>query len=228
MTSERPHLSPAPVDAATEAARYALLRRLAFAIRHDLMAELQPITMTGEVLERRLAAPQPDLKQLRESAARITGFSRAAVRSCLDVITWMAPEPGRTMPVQQVVRDTVDLLGSSFGFRGFVLRNDAIEAPWSVPRTGLRQLLPACLFLLADEAGPPAEITLGAQLADGQVRVVLSLEPVEGPEGVLGEPPYRALSAAEVQLLARAEGIAFTRTGDHIELVLAQVPPEGE
>ena len=68
MTPHRPS-SPTPAaDVTTEAARYALLRRLAFAIRHDMMADLQPITMTGEVLERRLASPQPELGQLREAA----------------------------------------------------------------------------------------------------------------------------------------------------------------
>lgn len=220
MTNASPHLAATSVEPAVEAARYALLRRLAFAIRHDMMADLQPIAMTGEVLERRLRAPAPDLEQVREAAARITRFARTAVQSCVDVITWMAPEPGRVMALQAVVAETTALLASSFGFRGFVVRDAVGEAPWPVLRAGLRLLLPACLFLLADEAGPPAEITLTAEDGGDLLRVLLTLEPSDGPEPGMVEPTYRVLAAAEVEALARSEGIGFARNGDTIVLTL--------
>ena len=44
-----------------EAARYALLRRLASSMRHHLVVNLQPIGMIYEVMDRRLRAPVPDL-----------------------------------------------------------------------------------------------------------------------------------------------------------------------
>lgn len=210
-----------------EAARYALLRRLAFAIRHEMMAHLQPISMTGEVLERRLRAEQPNLDQVRESVGRITGYSRSAVQACLDVVTWLAPEPGRSLPTGEAVAETLELLGSSLGFRGFVVRNEVGEAPWPVLRTGLRHLLPASLLLLTDGAGPPAEITITASLEGARVRLGLALEPAEGPEGEQADPPYRPLSAAEIAAMAQAEGIGFSQQGDTIELLLAQAP-QGE
>ncbi|MEJ7930243.1 hypothetical protein WG922_09675 [Ramlibacter sp. AN1015] len=216
--------SAAATAAAVEAARYALLRRLAFAIRHDMMAHLQPITMAGEVLERRLRAPEPKLDDVREGAVRITGFSRTAVRSCLDVIAWLAPDPSQVVSVREAVAETVDLLSSSFGFRGVALRNEVEDGPWCVARTGLRHLLPACLLLLSDDAGPPAEIHLRAQPGDdATVRVLLELEPADGPEGDMGEPPYRPLRQDEVEAMARAEGIAFSREGDTIVLRVAEV-----
>ena len=45
--------------ARADAARYALLRRLAPSIRHHLVVNLQPIGMIYEVLDRRLRAPRP-------------------------------------------------------------------------------------------------------------------------------------------------------------------------
>lgn len=212
--------SPPAADVICEAARYALLRRLASAIRHDMMAHLQPIAMSGEVLQRRLAQPQPDLDQLRESVGRMTGFSRGAVQSCLDVITWLAPEPARVVPAQSVLLETLELLRSSFGFRGFVLREGSADAPWPVLRAGLRLLLPACLFLLCDDAGPPADVGISATLQGAQVCIALVLEPGQGDTAMPAEPSYRPLTRDEVQALAHAEGLGFSLEGDRIELLV--------
>src|SRR3954466_6367326 len=96
---------PTPVEAAqpstdAEAARYALLRRLAPSMRHHLVVNLQPISMIYEVLERRLRAPEPDLVHVHESAQKINGFARAALASCLDVVTWLAPQESATTAVE--------------------------------------------------------------------------------------------------------------------------------
>src|SRR6478672_6971856 len=91
---------PSPAEASlmrVESARYALLRRLSFAMRHNLVMHLQPIGMVTEVMERRLRAASPDLAQIHDGMSKINSFSKAAVQSCLDVITWLAPEPGATM-----------------------------------------------------------------------------------------------------------------------------------
>jgi hypothetical protein len=58
-----------------EAARYALLRRLAPSMRHHLVVNLQPIGMIYEVMERRLRADPPDLHEVHESAQKINGFA---------------------------------------------------------------------------------------------------------------------------------------------------------
>jgi predicted nucleic acid-binding protein len=68
-----------PVDRRVEAARYALLRRLAFAMRHHMVVHLQPIGMITEVLERRLGMPSPDLAEIHDNMDKINGLSRAAV-----------------------------------------------------------------------------------------------------------------------------------------------------
>ena len=56
---QRPAVGPA--SSLAEAARYALLRRLAPSMRHHLVVNLQPIGMIYEVMDRRLSAPEPDL-----------------------------------------------------------------------------------------------------------------------------------------------------------------------
>lgn len=217
------HSSSATASTLVEAARYALLRRLAHAIRHEMMAHLQPIAMAGEIVGRRLRAAEPDLDQVRDGVGRMTQYSRTAVHACRDVVSWLAPE-ARAVPLQEAVAEAVALLGSSLGFRGFGVRSEVGEAPWPVMRSGWRLLLPAALLLLADGAGPPAEIVLTAECEGSRVLLRLTLEPGEGPEGEQGDPSYRPLSQQEVAALAQAEGIAFEQRGDTIELRAAIEP----
>jgi hypothetical protein len=202
-----------------EAARYALLRRLSVAIRHEMAAHLQPIGMMGELLSRRLRAASPDVGQVQDGVARLTALSRSAVQASLDVITWLAPEPEHRLRLDEAVHETVELLRSSFSFRGFVLNNTVGESPALVLRASLRLVLPACLLLLSDDAGPRAEITVSVRPGRG-VKLRLALEPTDGPHPTSTPLSYRPLSRAEVGALAQAEGIGFAHEGDAIELRL--------
>ena len=203
-------LNSAP-DRLVEAARYALLRRLAFAMRHHLVVHLQPIGMITEVMERRLQSPSPDLAQIHESMTKINGFSRAAVQSCLDVVSWLAPEDGAVVPMDAGVEECLALLRSSFNFRGLTLKNEAGSLPIQVARAGLRNVLPACLLALTDDAASPADIVLSSTHHEGRATLVIAVRPGQGSPGFAGDPPYRLLQWHEVEALARADGIALAR-----------------
>jgi len=216
---QRAENSPlAAPDLRVEAARYASMRRLAFAMRHHMVVHLQPIGMLTEVMERRLQAPAPDIARVHQSMAKINGFSRAAVQSCLDVVSWLAPEAGTVVALSAGVQECVALLRSSFNFRGFVLKDEVGDSPATVSRAGLRNVLPATLLALTDRAESPAELVLSAQLAAEQVTLSAALRPTEGPAGFAGDAPYRLLEWHEVEALARADGIAVERAGDGARL----------
>jgi hypothetical protein len=207
-------------DRRVEAARYALLRRLAFAMRHHMVVHLQPIGMITEVLERRLQSGAADLAHVHESMTKINGFSRAAVQSCLDVVTWLAPEEGAVIGLGAGVQECLGLLRSSFNFRGFTLQDEIGDLGPPVARAGLRNTLPACLLALTDRAGSPADVTLSAHAGTGQVVLSVELQPGEGPAGFAGDGPYRTLEWHEVDSLARAEGIGLEHSGDSVRLTL--------
>ena len=216
---QRTENSPlAAPDLRVEAARYASMRRLAFAMRHHMVVHLQPIGMITEVMERRLQAPAPDIARVHEGMAKINGYSRAAVQSCLDVVSWLAPEAGTVVALSAGVQECVALLRSSFNFRGFVLKDEVGDSPATVSRAGLRNVLPATLLALTDRAESPAELVLSAQLAAEQVTLSAALRPTEGPAGFAGDAPYRLLEWHEVEALARADGIAVERAGDGARL----------
>jgi hypothetical protein len=210
-----------PADRRVEAARYALLRRLAFAMRHHMVVHLQPIGMITEVMERRLRMPDPDLTQVHESMAKINGFSRAAVQSCLDVVTWLAPEAGVTVALDAGVQEAVAMLRSNFNFRGFTLKDEVGAAPLEVSRTALRNVLPATLVALTDHASSPADVVVTASVEAGRAVLSVTLKPTDGAEGFAGDPPYRLLEWQEVEALAQAEGAGLEREGLQARITLS-------
>ena len=182
----------------------------------------QPIAMATGILERRLSDPVPDLSQVQDTAARLTGYSRTAVQSCLDLLEWIAPGSGRSVSLQATVRSTIELLRGSLSLRGFTLREQLRGPDPLVRHAGLRWVLPACVLWLTDSAGSPAQVTLRTQ-DEGQVlHLMLDLQPGAGAAGLAEPPAYRPLRSDEVTALALAEGIALHRQGDSLRLTLTQ------
>ncbi len=231
--------SPAPLPPTlAEAARYALLRRLAPALRHEAAAHLQPITMASSVLERRLAAPAPDLPQLREGVLRLTGFSRSAVQTCLDLVGWLSPPPSARLPLGEVVAQSAALLATPLAFDGFTLlpRVAPAQASLVVEAGALRLALPACLLWLTDQAEPPLQVVVETRPLDAQrVTLQLALRPPPPPDdglerqkaGPRREPAYRRLGWAEVMALAREEGLGLSVQGEGPGASLSLAMPLG-
>lgn len=205
-----------------EAARYALLRRLAMAMRHQMVVHLQPIGMVTELLDRRLRQPQPDLDRVGESMQKIQGFVRAATGASLDAITWIAPEAGRSVALAAGVGETLALLRSHFSFRGVTLGELQGEGASPVPRSTIRTLLPAVLFALADEADAPAQVSLYAEDTDDGLRLDVRLVPAQADAALpdAEAAPYRHLAWDEVELLARDEGAGLTHQAGEATLLL--------
>lgn len=218
MQEERRDSLGSPPDYLVEAARYALLRRLAFAMRHHMVVHLQPIGMITEVMERRLQQASPDLSQVHEGMTKVNGFSRAAVQSCLDVVSWLAPEGDAVVALDAGIEECLSLLRSSFSFRGFTLKEEVGVVSTPVSRAGLRNVLPACLLALTDRAASPAEVLLSRESAAPDVVLVLQLRRTDGAGGAIGDAPYRLLEWNEVEALARADGVSLERHADRVRL----------
>ena len=196
-----------------EAARYALLRRLAPSMRHHLVVNLQPIGMIYEVMDRRLRAPQPDLADVHESAHKINGFARAALNSCLDVVTWLAPEEEMQTTASEGVRECLGLLATSLTFRGYALRNEVQPVPGEVRRAAVRNVLTAAMIHATDENSPPADLVLSAEPSPAALLLTLTLRPTVGDQGFSTEAGYRRLEWSDVEALAAAEAVELKREG---------------
>ena len=216
---------PAEVSAQQiEAARYAVLRRLAPALRHHMVRPLQPIGLIYGVMHHKLSAAQPDLQSVREEAEKINEFAKAALDECMDMGTWLAPEPGVVTDVESGVRECVGLMATMLHFCGFRLVNEVEELPAQVLRDPLRMVLGAALFALTDAMDEPATVTIHAQASPAEVTLTLQTDPIGDGQLDRYDDGYRKLVWADVQALALAEHVGLSRQDRQVTLRFAVEP----
>jgi hypothetical protein len=202
MSSEIPHLK----ERLAEAARYALMRRLLPAIRHNLAGTLQPIGMMSAMLERRLKGAAPDMAQLAKNTQALSTLSREAAATSLNLMTWLAPKDNELIAVNGAIEESLDLMATELSFRGFSLDNQSTEAVAKLPKGMLRSVFTASLIALTDAFDSRLRITLAAAA------------PNELLAGSNRMPTYRALQWADVQALADAEGVQIEYALDFVQL----------
>lgn len=204
-----------------EAARYGVLRRLAPALKHDMVVNLQAVAMMAEVLNARLEKGMPEVAELERNVSKVNRLARDAVTTCLKVAAWIAPSEDESVRLREGVDECVALLRSGFNFRGCTLANEVPETDFEASRVALRHLVAASLLALADAAGGPAALSVTAELSPGFAVLTLRCELRPRDEGLLldaiaSEPNYRALEWIDVQALALAEGVELFRTQEQI------------
>ena len=219
------HASALPVEPLfgqqVEAARYAVLRRLAPSLRHHMVRPLQPIGLIYGVLHHKLSAEQPDLPSVRQEAEKINEFAKAALDECMDMSTWLAPEPDVLTDVESGVKECVGLLATMLHFCGFRLINSVEELPTQVLRDAMRMVLSAALLEMTDAMSEPATVTIQARASASDITVLLQAEPLA--EGQLDryDDGYRKLAWADVQALALSEHVGLSRQDRQVTLRFA-------
>lgn len=201
-----------------EAARYALLRRLAPAMRHHLVVNLQPIGMVYELMDHRLRAPQPDLDHVQAGAHKIHGFAQAALHSCLDVVAWLAPDEPASTTCERGVEECMGLLASSLAFAGYAVRTELEPTTGEVSQSAVRHVLTAALVQGTDAVPPPAALDLTAKPCPAGLEVRLLMCPETAGATNTLVPTYRALGWEDVEALAKAEGVSLARVADGVVL----------
>lgn len=206
-----------------ESARYALLRRLAPAIRHGLVGKLHPIGLMSDAMTRRVQAT-PDLDQVREGLEKIHGLSRSALAACTGLVSWFAPEEGAVVSLQQGVEECLALLGTEMGMRGHTLDCQTGACTDTVASSAVRQVLAAVLLALMDAERQPVDLILQADAARADVDAPRSIgltlrwAPSSRPPMLVPDDLYRTISWEDVELLAEAEGVEVLRGDQSLDL----------
>ncbi|MBC7547371.1 MAG: hypothetical protein H7224_01835 [Polaromonas sp.] len=209
------------LDRLAEAARYALLRRLAPALRHDMAGALQPISMVAVLLEKRLQKPEPDLAVISKNVHNINTLTREASITCMQLMSWLAPKQDAVVAVHEGVQEAMSLVATELSFQGVNLVNETEGTSATLPVTVLRGLFMASLLALTDSHRGPATVVLGTTVADGHPVLTLALTAMAGKGGddaISASPAYRALDWDDVQALAAVESVFLVRSTGRVEL----------
>ena len=202
--------------ASAEAARYAVLRRLAPALKHDMVVNLQAVAMMAEVLNARLERGSPTPADFQASISKLNRLAREAVMNCLKVASWIQPVEDEGIRLDQGVEECMALLASNFNFRGFTVDKEVPDSEFQVSRVALRHLLTAALITLTDAIAGPCEVRVKAEVIAGFAELSVRVSPRKDVEGLPFEPGYRQLEWADVQALATVESVELVRSTDHI------------
>lgn len=217
MSSEIPHLK----ERLAEAARYALMRRLLPAIRHNLAGALQPIGMMSAMLERRIKSAAPDMVQMVKNTEALTTLSREAASTSLNLMTWLAPKDNELIAVSSAVDESFGLLATELSFRGFSLENQVTQADIKLPKGMLRTVFTASLIALTDTLEQPAGVLVTVEGEGDDAWLCITLAALEAREhATLGSriPTYRSLQWADVQALADVEGVGIEHAPQSVQL----------
>jgi hypothetical protein len=214
-----------PARANVEAARHTVLRRLAPALKHDMVVNLQAISMMAEILNARLERGA-ETADLQDSISKLNRLSREAVATCLKVTTWIEPGEEEAMPLRQGVQDCVNLMTTGMNFRGFGLVHEVPDTEFDVSRGALRTLLAAALMTLADTVPGAGEMRVSAEIA-AQHAVVSVNWSGDGQDAQRPpiDPALPRIDWVDVQALAAAEGVELQRSASQITMRLPRVVP---
>lgn len=207
-----------------EAARYSVLRRLAPALKHDMVVNLQAVAMMAEVLNARLERGLTNPNEFQKSVTKINRLAREAVMTCLDVAAWIEPGEDEGIRLREGVEECVALLAGNFNFRGFDIGNEVADVDFEVSREALRNLLSASLITLTDACSAPADVLVKAEVSAGfAVLTVRCEERASDPDALpFAVTNYRQLDWSDVQALAIAESVELFRTTGQIVMRIAR------
>ena len=201
-----------------EAARYALLRRLAPALRHNMAGSLQPIGMMSSMLEKRLQKPEPDLPALARSSAALNTLSREGAAACMALTAWLAPNDNEQVAFDACLEQALGLVNTELSFKGLTLVNETGGLTVQLPRGVVCHVVMAALIALADVAVAPANIVLTAEQLGDELLIAITVVATHGETMPIGMTSYRGLHWDDVQALAEAESVLLAGGAECAEL----------
>jgi len=198
-----------------DGARYALLQRLTPVLQHQIMGNFQSMDMITVMMDRRLQSASPDLDSMRQDCALLDSVSETAIKSVINLLTWVRPKPGSTQRFDAGVEECAQLLLNEFKIKGFVIVNEVSQVPAEFSSRALRSVVSAALFCLCDLSTAPATLTLRAHAyadhIDLSVDLVSTEQEQEQARNVFSNG-YRLLNWRDLELLAAAESVGLAHS----------------
>ena len=201
-----------------EAACYVLLRRLAPALKHDMVGAFQPISLMAALLQKRLQAPLPDMLLLKENSISLKTLSRESAACCLDVMSWLQPLGNERVDLAKGIQESLQFVIAELTERGFQIVNDTCSIERDVAKSVLRNVFLASVMALTDRALSTANVLLTVHEVKDALVLKISLTEQRGEKPHESYQVYRAMEWSDVQSLAEAEGVGLQHTDDSVAI----------
>ena len=205
-----------------EAACYAVLRRLAPALRHDMAGAMQPLGMIAMVLQRRLQMPVPDLQAIAKNVAAISTLAKEASAGCMNAIGWLAPHEALSVGLQAGVEEVIKLLALELSECGLVPVVEMAAGSTLAPQIFFRTVVAGAVFALCDQRGQAGTLQISCEGSDGHHAEVLMLRVVADPAAGVSTQPLnpRCISWQDVEAMAATFDLAVARGEGWITLAV--------
>ncbi|CAN5568090.1 hypothetical protein BH11PSE7_BH11PSE7_33930 [soil metagenome] len=196
-----------------DAARYAILRRLAPALKHDMVVHLQAAAMMAEVIAARMDRGVPADDALQNNLSRLNRMARQAVAASLEVATWIEPAHDDAIELSAGVLECVAVVRSNFSFRGFEIVNDVVNESLPVSRTVLRNHLVAVMLCVTDDAQAPCVLTISHNCTEtGALLTVRCSAPLAATDSQPVSVHYTPVRWPDVLAMALDDDVELTRS----------------
>ena len=207
-----------------EAASYAVLRRIAPALRHDVAGFMQPVGMLVTVLQRRLQMPEPDLQAIAKNVTSVSTLAKEATTGCMNAMDWTASRDDACVSFPAGVDEVVRLLALELSGRGLsathAMPADMPANKTRVPRRFFRSVLVGALLAWCDQKPGAGVLRISGSSDANEAELKLQFE----ADGTALPPdagsPQRRIDWNDVEALARACSATLSMGGDWLRLRL--------
>ncbi len=219
LTAQQPEPSLPASDLRQEAARYALMRRLAPALRHHLAGEFQPMSIMAALIERQLKQSGPS-DPLVEHAVALGQLSRKAAARCMSLMSWLVPTAEASADLQTAVEECLQMVSTGLRLQGLHLFHHPHDRPLRVAASVTRTVLPAAVLHLGDSARGAGDLHLRVHKQSRKVLIDLELEASDRPVEPAPVASYRPIQWGDLQALAEAENVGLEALSKGLRLRL--------
>ena len=238
-SADSAHFAGAPLvalaaepDRLAEAACYAVLRRIAPVLRHNVAGIMQPVGMLMMVLQRRVQIPEPDLLAIAKNVVSVSALAKEATTGCMNAMGWIAAREDAAVSLRSSVNEAAKLLAMELSAQRLEISNTISGDATTVPQSFFRSVLVGALLAFCDQrmAGHTLQISLDTEGENGTTanRLMLRMLPGEVPEvpglteSSATDRPSRSIDWPDVAAMAGSFRVTMERGDGYLALGLPE------
>jgi hypothetical protein len=206
------------VDAiALAATRFRLLQRLAPALRHGLMGQLQTVQFAAELTAHLLQDPG-NTDKARASMEQIPAHAKSLIGSCRDVFDWLRQGDASVGKADERLHRCIAWVGDDWSLHGIGHQVDGSAGERQVGVRAFDETVVAALFALLDARPGPLDILVAIAATERGVEVRLSTAPAARKLSLPPIPPSPRIVDDDVARLCAAHAVQRGNDGGAIVL----------